>query len=92
MKFPFHPTLNVGNIPVHQVSLQKYLGIFLDCKLNFEEHLKTISKKINKTIGLLLKFRNFLPRKLLLVIHCLRPKLQCFFPSKTEITSIRRCL
>ena len=31
--------------------------MFLDCKLNFEEHLKTIVNRINKTIGLLRKFR-----------------------------------
>ena len=42
--------------------------MFLDCKLNFEEHLKTIVNKINKTIGLLRKFQNFLPRKSLLTI------------------------
>ena len=43
--------------------------MFLDCKLNFEEHLKTIVNKINKTIGLLLKFQNFLPRKSLLTTY-----------------------
>ena len=43
--------------------------MFLDCILNFEEHLKTIVNRINKTIGLLCKFQNFLPRKLLLTIY-----------------------
>ena len=43
--------------------------MFLDCKLNFEEHLKTIVNKTNKTIGLLRKFQNFLLRKLLLTIY-----------------------
>ena len=43
--------------------------MFLDCKLNFEEHLKTIVNKINKTIGLLRKFQNFLPRKSSLTIY-----------------------
>ena len=43
--------------------------MFLNCKLNLEEHLKTIVNKINKTIGLLCKFQNFLPRKLLLTIY-----------------------
>ena len=57
-----HPTLIFNDNPVHQVALQKHLGMFLDCKLNFEEHLKTIVNKINKTIGLLRKFQNFLPR------------------------------
>ena len=51
--------------------------MFLDCKLNFEEHLKTIVNKINKTIGLLREFQNFLPRKSLLTIYksYIRPQL-----------------
>ena len=64
-----HPTLIFNDNSVHQVVLQKHLGMFLDCKLNFEEHLKTIANKINKTIGLLCKFQNFLPRKSLLTIY-----------------------
>ena len=55
--------------PVHQVASQKHLGIFLERKLNFEEHFKTIVNKISKTRGLLRKFQNFLPRKLLLTIY-----------------------
>ena len=74
-----HPTLIFHDNPVHQVALQKHLGRFLDCKLNFEEHLKTIANKINKGIGLLRKFQNFLPRKLLLTIYkyFIRPH-QCY--------------
>ena len=64
-----HPTLIFNDNSVQQVVLQKHLGMFLDCKLNFEEHLKTIVNKINKTIGLLCKFQNFLPRKSLLAIY-----------------------
>ena len=64
-----HPTLVFNENPVHQVALHKYLAMYLDCKLNFEEHLKTIINKIIKTIGLLCKFQNFLPRKLLLAIY-----------------------
>ena len=63
------PTLIFNDKAVHQVALQKHLGMFLDCKLYFEEHLKTIVNKINKTIGLLRKFQNFLPRKSLLAIN-----------------------
>ena len=64
-----HPTLIFNDNPVHQVALQKHLGMFLDYKLNFEEHLKTIVNKINKTIGLLRKLQNFLPRKSLLTMY-----------------------
>ena len=51
--------------------------MFLDCKLNFEEHLKTMVNKINKTIGLLRKFQNFLPRTSVLTIYksSIRPHL-----------------
>ena len=59
-----HPTLIFNDNLVHQVVLQKHLEMFLDCKLNLEEHLKTIVSEINKTIGLLCKLQNFLPRKL----------------------------
>ena len=44
-----HPTLLFNDNPVHQVALQKHFGMFLDCKLNFEEeHLKTVVN--NKTV------------------------------------------
>ena len=64
-----HPALIFNDIPVHQVALQKHLRMLLDCKLNFEEHIKSIVNKINKTIGLLRKFQNFLPIKSLLTIY-----------------------
>ena len=46
---------------------QKHLGMILGNKLNFQEHLKNIINKVNKTIGLLQK--NILPRKPLITIY-----------------------
>ena len=37
-----HPPLFFNGNVVPQTSLQKHLGMFLDIKLNFSEHLKTI--------------------------------------------------
>ena len=73
-----HPTLIFNYNPAHQVALQKRLGRYLNRKLNFKEHLKTIFNKINKNIGLLHKFQNFLPRKSLLTIYrsIIRPHLE----------------
>ena len=73
-----HPTLIFNDNPAHQVALQKRLWRFLDRKLNFEERIKTIFNKINKNIGLLHKFQNFLPRKSLLTIYrsIIRPHLE----------------
>ena len=49
-----HPPLFFNENVVPQTTLQKHLGMFLDSKLNFSEHLKSIFQKPNKTIGLLL--------------------------------------
>ena len=38
---------------------QKHLGIILDSKLKFENHVKMLTTKINKIIGLLHKFGTF---------------------------------
>ena len=48
---------------------QKHLGLTLDIKLNFSEHIKSITKKISKTKGLLRKFQQILPRLSLLTIY-----------------------
>ena len=37
--------------------------MILDSKLNFEEHFRTISTKVNKNIGLLRKLQKTLPRQ-----------------------------
>ena len=56
-----HPPLNYNNT-VQQVQFQKHLGIYLDGKLDFHEHLQNMFKKVNKTISLLRKLQNKLPR------------------------------
>ena len=43
--------------------------MFLDDKLNFGENLKYIANKVNKSIGLLRKLQNLLPRRSLVTIY-----------------------
>ena len=64
-----HPTLFFNNIPLNNSLFQKHLGLTLDIKLNFSEHIKSITKKISKTMGLLRKFQQILPRSTLLTIY-----------------------
>ena len=45
-----HPSIYFNNIPIEQVSSQKHLGMILDAKLNFQEHIKNLLTKANKTI------------------------------------------
>ena len=45
------PPLFFNENVVPQTNLQKHLGMFLDSKLKFSEHLKTIFQKTIKSIG-----------------------------------------
>ena len=49
----YHPPVVFNNTSVTQSSSQKHQGVILDSKLLFDEHLKMVSLKISKTLGLL---------------------------------------
>ena len=74
-----HPTLLFNNIPLNNSLFQKHLDLTLDIRLNFSERIKSIAKKISKTMGLLRKFQQILPRSTLLTIY------------KTYKKSVRLC-
>ena len=63
-----HPCLSFNDIPLKSSISQKHLGLTLDVKLNFVEHIKNITQKISKTMGLLRRFLPILPRSSLLTI------------------------
>ena len=52
-----------------QAASYKHLGIILDTRLSSEEHLETVLCKINKTIGLIRKLQNLLPRSALIALY-----------------------
>ena len=56
------PALPFNDSHVSQTESQKHLGLILDNKLSFNEHLKGILDKISKTIGLIRKFQPILLR------------------------------
>ena len=71
-----HPCLHFNNNPVNQAPLQKHLGMYLDLKLDFLEHLKNIQAKVNKSTALLRKLQAILPRPILTIYKAfLRPHL-----------------
>ena len=43
--------------------------MLLDFRLDFQEHWKSLLKKVNKTVTLLRKFQNILPRSALLTMY-----------------------
>ena len=76
-KKEYYPPLAFNNNNVSETNSQKHLGVVLDNRLSFENYLKMILNKVNKTIGLLCKLRNVLPRSALLTIYTsfIRPHL-----------------
>ena len=69
IKEPLHTPLNFNNTNDKQTAFQKNLALILDSPLNFEEHLKTMFSKVNKTTGLIRKMRNSLPRPSLMTLY-----------------------
>ena len=63
-----HP-LSFNNNSIEEVQFQKHLGVYLDDKLDFREHLQNIFKKVRRTISLLRKLQNNLPRAPLVTIY-----------------------
>lgn len=53
--------MNFSNNPIHQVQLQKSLGLSLDTKLSFYEQIKCILSKTGKLIGLTRKLQPIIP-------------------------------
>ena len=64
-----HPPFVFNNTSVSQSSSQKHLGVIIETMLIFDEHLKMVSLKISKTLRLLRKLQNLLPRSALITIY-----------------------
>ena len=56
-------------MPVFRSSCEKYLGIYLDEKLNFSIHIKKKMSKASKGTGILRKLYNDLSRNSLITIY-----------------------
>ena len=65
----YHPPLVFNNTSVSQSSSQKNLCVILGSNLISDEHLKMVSLKISKTLGLLRKLQNLLTRSALITIY-----------------------
>ena len=64
-----HPSVYFNNIPVSSTSVHKHLGMLLNDKSSYKHHLKFVLNKVKKTIGLLRKFQQILPRQPLVATY-----------------------
>ncbi|KAL5248062.1 hypothetical protein ACHWQZ_G017289 [Mnemiopsis leidyi] len=54
---------NDVTLVVHERKSQKYLGLIVDNKLNFYQHIEYIKKKVSKRIGAMYRSKSLLPLK-----------------------------
>ena len=61
--------IRVANNKINETSVINYLGIHLDKKLNFVNHITEISMKDAKPIGLLHKLNRLVPQTILKTLY-----------------------
>ena len=64
-----YPPLHFNNNVIHSANSQKHLGLVLDSKLDFNEHVNNKINKCNKSIGIMKKLSLTLSRNSLLTIY-----------------------
>ena len=64
-----HPPLLFNQNLVKSSSTKTHLGMILDNKLDFSLHLKNVQRKVNKTITVIRKLQNILPRESLITVY-----------------------
>ena len=61
--------IKINNIPIDRVHSTKFLGVYIDSKLNWSEHIKYIRGKISKSIIIICKARTLLNGSTLVTLY-----------------------
>ena len=59
----------IDNLPITISETAKYLGVMINSKLNFQNHIKIIKGKLSRGVGILRRWKAELPRKALCKIY-----------------------
>ena len=62
-------SLNIDGHPITEVSKTKFLGVIIDNKLKWNEHITFIGHKISRGIGMIIKARKVLNSSALIVLY-----------------------
>ena len=61
--------LCMNNIPLKQVQCTQFLGVYIDCNLNWNMHINTLCKRLSRSVGILNRLRNIVPTKILFTLY-----------------------
>ena len=51
------PDITIDNQPIDKVEKTKFLGVFIDSKLSWKNHICLVAGKLSKSIGMIIKAR-----------------------------------
>ena len=63
------PTIKIGQGTINSIDHIKFLGVYIDQHLNFNQHVNYLTNKISKSIGILHKVKYILPRDVLRALY-----------------------
>jgi hypothetical protein len=63
------PDIKLNNNKIERVSEFKFLGIYIDDKLSWNNHVNYIGKKLSKVIGILKRMKSVLPQAILVQLY-----------------------
>jgi len=68
-----HLSLNFDGNMLMQTNESKYLGVFIDAKLNWKAHILYLTPSVAQSVGVLYKIRHFLSKNLkYYIMHSLK--------------------
>ena len=65
-KLDYTVQISLNELHIKREKTIKYLGIVIDCHLNWKSHISEISKKIRRNIGIIFKLRSLVNTSILL--------------------------
>ena len=61
--------ISMNNSELEQVKYCKYLGVILDCKISWVQHIAYVKSKISKGVGKMYQARKYLDRNSLVYLY-----------------------
>ena len=61
--------LMISGKVMQRVECIKFLGVYLDCQLNWKQHLDEVCNKVSKIIGIMVRLRYVFPPEILLILY-----------------------
>ena len=61
--------IRLGDRTINQVKSIKFLGIHIDNRLSFNDHIANLARKLSQTIGIMYKMSSFVPSNILKMIY-----------------------